>query len=140
MPLGLAGAGGRSRPSSLDPRGRPAQHRVRARPLWNRSLMRMGPSVRSIGSRGTLHLWECFSKRAAWGQLMGYDVHITRSEWLYAEEQPGHVTLDEWRRVAEADPEFVKEGNRYRWTVSDWSFCFTPGRVYVKSPDDPTFR
>lgn len=72
---------------------------------------------------------------------MGYNLHIARSEWSSAEDQPGHITVDEWRRVAKADPEFADEGgDDFRWTVSDWTFHYRPGRVTVKSPDDPTLR
>jgi hypothetical protein len=72
---------------------------------------------------------------------MGYNIRITRCHWLEASEAAGNITSDEWHRVAEADSEFVDEGqDRFRWAVSDWAFCFSSGLIYVKSPDDSTFR
>src|SRR4051812_15216776 len=72
---------------------------------------------------------------------MGYNLYIIRSDaWATADEKPGRVTLAEWRRLANADPEFepVKGGEHFNWRPSDWWFCYSPGRVWVKSPDDPT--
>lgn len=73
---------------------------------------------------------------------MGYNVHITRSDWVYANRQRNRIILDEWRRVAEADSDFVRaeHATAYRWTVSNWTFCYRQGRVFVKSPDDDTLR
>lgn len=72
---------------------------------------------------------------------MGYNLYIIRSDyWPTAGEQPGRITLAEWRRLAEADPQFepTEGGENYIWRPSDWTFCYFPGRVWVKSPDDQT--
>jgi hypothetical protein len=92
---------------------------------------------------------------------MGYELHIHRSEdWLDASENP--ITLAEWAEYVERSPDLrmdnfaeaplddgsvlrVEEEGIAVWTghptqPDDAWIGYEPGRVVVKSPDEPMVR
>src|SRR5437870_2621402 len=63
---------------------------------------------------------------------MGYDIHITRGDW-WSKTLPDRITYEEWRRLAEADPEFEVCGHS-KYTSDEYDvFCWMPHTRY------PTF-
>ncbi len=78
---------------------------------------------------------------------MGYDLHITRSEDFWADNDDAPITRDEWLAVASADPDLFpmpENGNSFfafgdREDPRSW-FDWFEGDVFTKNPDRETLQ
>ncbi len=87
---------------------------------------------------------------------MGYNLHITRSEEWFEENQENPITLEEWYAIVAADPELVLNERGYSVSdteesnskpnkgFTDWKkhpkeeltwFDYSEGTIYTKNPD-----